>query len=241
MQLQGGQKCAFCERKLESQEFGAGEQAVEHFRPKGRVMPWRATEAVRKRSIPIATVKKGQNGYYWLAYHPFNYSAACHPCNSSLKGDRFPISGTYAATGDPRSLQAEEPLLIYPLGDFDDDPEDLIEFNGASPVPKHKSGRKFHRAFVTIEFFRLDDSVGRGNLFKERARIICALQGALDVLAGQPTASRKARAEAILDRLIMSNSPHSNCARSFLRLAKSDPNAAASLADAAAALDASSS
>jgi hypothetical protein len=237
MRLQGGQKCAFCERKLESEEFGAGEQAVEHFRPKGRVMPWRAPAAVRQQRIPITTVKRGQNGYYWLAYDPFNYSAACHPCNSSLKGDRFPISGNYRAEGTPEELRTEKPLLIYPLGNFDDDPEELIEFNGASPVPKRTTGRKFHRAFVTIEFFRLDDAVGRGNLFKERARIICAIQCALDSLAGQPDQSVRARAEGVLTRAIRPESPHTNCARSFLRLAKANPAVAARLADAAAALD----
>jgi len=241
MRLQGGQKCAFCERKLESEEFGAGEQAVEHFRPKGRVMPWRAPTVVRQQNIPITTVKRGQNGYYWLAYDPFNYSAACHPCNSSLKGDRFPISGKFGAGGRPEELRTEKPLLIYPLGNFDDDPEELIEFSGASPVPKRTTGRKFYRAFVTIEFFRLDDAVGRGNLFKERSRIICALQCALDSLAGQRDQSVRVRAEGILTRATRPESPHTNCARSFLRLASANPAAAARLADAAAALDDSSS
>jgi hypothetical protein len=241
MQLQGGQKCGFCERKLESVEFGAGEQAVEHFRPKGRVMPWRASATIRENNIPITPVKRGQNGYYWLAYDPLNYSAACHPCNSSLKGDRFPISGTYGADGKPERLRTEQPLLIFPLADFDENPENLIKFNGASPAPKYTTGRKFHRAFVTIEFFRLDDAVGRGNLFKERARIICALQGALDVLAGRPSAPRRERANGILRRAVRAKSPHTNCARSFLRLAKANPDAAARLADKAAALDKSSS
>jgi len=241
MWLQGGQKCAFCERKLESEEFGAGEQAVEHFRPKGRVMAWRAPAAVRSRNIQVTPVPRGTNGYYWLAYDPFNYSAACHPCNTSLKGDRFPISGAHLATGRPEDMAEEQPLLIYPLGDFDDDPEDLIEFKGASPVPKHAGGRRFDRAFVTIEFFHLDDAVGRGNLFKERARIICAIQGALDVLGGQPSPTQRQRALLILQRFQQSNSPHANCARSFVRLAASDPQAAERLADAAAALDENSS
>lgn len=241
MRRKGGQKCAFCERKLESQEFGAGEQAVEHFRPKGRVSAWKVPAQVKAKNIAVAAVPASQNGYYWLAYHPFNYTAACHPCNTSLKGDRFPIAGQYAAAGDPTDLLAEQPLLIYPLGDFDDDPESLLEFNGASPVPKHPSGTPFDRAFVTIEFFHLDDAVGRGNLFKERARIICALQGALDVLAGGPTLDRKTRAESLLQRATRDDSPHANCARSFLRLAKADPAAAARIADQAAKLDASSS
>lgn len=236
MRLQGGAKCAFCERKLESETYGAGEQAVEHFRPKGRVMPWKSAPA----DVPVAPVKKGQKGYYWLSYHPFNYSAACHPCNSSLKGDRFPIAGKYQSKGDPAALQKSElPLLIYPIGDIDADPESLITFTGALPVPVHSSGKKRQRAAATIKFFDLDNLDTRGNLFKERANVIVLLQAALDNLNG--SAAARARAQLILDNAARPNFPHANCARSFLRLAKADPAAASRIADAAAQLAASSS
>lgn len=41
MRLQGESKCAYCERKLESEYYGKGEQDVEHFRPKKNVRPWK--------------------------------------------------------------------------------------------------------------------------------------------------------------------------------------------------------
>jgi len=37
MDIQGGCKCAFCERKLESKDYGRPELDIEHFRPKKNV------------------------------------------------------------------------------------------------------------------------------------------------------------------------------------------------------------
>src|SRR5262245_18163470 len=45
MELQH-QKCAFCERKLESIDLGAIEQDVEHFRPKASVKAWKAPKDI---------------------------------------------------------------------------------------------------------------------------------------------------------------------------------------------------
>ena len=93
MRLQGESKCAFCERKLESESFGKGEQAVEHFRPKGNLSVWKLPAALAAEGIPVTQTAAKQGGYYLLAYDVFNYSAACNPCNSALKRDCFPISG----------------------------------------------------------------------------------------------------------------------------------------------------
>src|SRR4030088_1152429 len=41
MRLQGDSKCAYCERKLESIDYGKGEQDVEHFRPKKGLKVWK--------------------------------------------------------------------------------------------------------------------------------------------------------------------------------------------------------
>jgi hypothetical protein len=93
MQLQGGAKCAFCERKLEAVEYGKGEQAVEHFRPKGNIAAWKMPAALAAQGTPStqrATEPPAKlGGYYLLAYDVFNYSAACNPCNSALKRDYF--------------------------------------------------------------------------------------------------------------------------------------------------------
>ncbi|MBM3785891.1 MAG: hypothetical protein FJW30_16125 [Acidobacteria bacterium] len=236
MRRQGGEKCAFCERKLESQEFGMGEQAVEHFRPKGRVTNWKMAE------IPTTPVAKNLRGYYKLAYHPFNYSAACIPCNSSLKGDKFPIAGVYNTNGDdPRELREELPLLLYPIGDFDADPENLIAFHGVVPHPVKKDGVDYRRGYVTIAFFHLEDGAGRGNLFKERANVICSLHCALNLLDSSLSATDRKRCERLIGNWTRPTSAHTNCARSFVRLYETDPGKAAKIADLASELAASSS
>ena len=118
----------------------------------------------------------GNNGYYRLAYHIFNYAAACKPCNSALKKNGFPIAGTYRLEADDlEALKDEEAYLIYPLGDMDEDPEELIEFHGVVPRPIAARGHRRHRALVTIDFFKLGDPDERENLFMDRARIITAL------------------------------------------------------------------
>jgi len=99
MALQGGSKCAYCERKMESIDYGKGEQDVEHFRPKGRVRPWKIPQRLRDLGIEISEVPGEDHGYYLLPYHPFNYAASCKPCNSALKSDYFPIAGTYQLKG----------------------------------------------------------------------------------------------------------------------------------------------
>ena len=85
----------------------------------------------------------GNNGYYRLAYHIFNYAAACKPCNSALKKNGFPIAGTYRLEADDlEALKDEEAYLIYPLGDMDEDPEELIEFHGVVPRPIAARGHR---------------------------------------------------------------------------------------------------
>jgi len=124
MKLQGGSKCAFCERKLESVEYGKGEQAVEHFRPKGNIAVWKLPAALAAEGVTVTPPPSKQGGYYQLAYDLFNYSAACNPCNSALKRDFFPVAGKHQLSGSsPEALLTEEPLLIYPVGNVDERPE----------------------------------------------------------------------------------------------------------------------
>jgi len=135
MELQGDCKCAFCERSLESKKYGKIEQDVEHFRPKASVKNWPVPAALKKLGVAPTAVPAGAKGYHLLPHHLFNYAAACKPCNSVLKKDYFPIAGAYATDGsDPAALTAgEQPYLIYPIGQVDDDPETLIDFHGTSP------------------------------------------------------------------------------------------------------------
>jgi hypothetical protein len=237
MRLQGGSKCAYCERKLESIDFGKAEQDVEHFRPKGRVRAWKLPKSLTDEGITATSPPDGGTGYYLLPYHPFNYSAACKPCNSALKSDYFPIVGKYVFTGDnPAKLSAEKPLLICPIGDFDDNPERLIRFYGVSPQPVSARGHDRERALVTIEFFKLDDQAKRKNLLRERAVIIVALYPQLERLASGAKGAAKVKAQQIVDGFTAPNSPHTNCARSYKKLFKKNPVDAKAVFDGAVTL-----
>jgi 5-methylcytosine-specific restriction endonuclease McrA len=183
IRLQGNAKCAYCERKLEAEERGKGEQDVDHFRPKSQVKSWKMPKSLADLGIKTSAVPNEKRGYFLLSYHPFNYAAACKPCNSALKRDYFPIADAYNLIGeDPKQLKKEKPYLIYPIGDWDTDPEQLIRFHGVSPQPVAVKGYRRHRALVTIEFFELDNVNRRKNLIRERAVIIIALFPQLEKL-----------------------------------------------------------
>lgn len=230
MRLQG-EKCAYCERKLEAIEYGKVEQDVEHFRPKGNIRAWRASRALRDAGVTLTAVPQAGKGYYLLPYHPFNYAAACKPCNSILKKDYFPIAAAYdLEKEDPTDLLGERPFLIYPIGDFDDDPEEIIRFTGVSPQPCERAGRKCHRALVTIEFFKLDD-LKRKNLMLERAQMLIALLPQLEKRSGQGHDAEKAG--KLIQAYTASIAPHANCARSFKRLFETAPDKARAIWDKA--------
>lgn len=239
MTLQGGSKCAFCERKLESVPHGTGEQDVEHFRPKRRITPWPGSAALQSAGVAPTAAPPGNTGYPLLPYDLFNYSAACKPCNSSLKRDCFPIAGVHDLLAETsESIAAgERPLLIYPVGDFDEDPEALITFHGASPAAVAASGHRRHRALTTIEFFKLDDLTDRKNLFRDRATIITALYPQLECLRqGTASAAVLRTAQRLVDGYTAAHSQHANCARSFRATHAQDPHLAEQLFEAAAQL-----
>ena len=234
MRLQGEGKCVYCERKLESETFGAVEQDVEHFRPKGNVKTWKAPQSLTAEGISFTTVPNEDRGYFLLPYHPFNYSAACKPCNSVLKKDYFPIAGSYKLTGEnPKKLLTEKPYLLYPVGDFDDDPERVIQFHGTSPQSAAATGHKRARALVTIEFFKLDDMAKRKNLFRERAMVVIALFPQLQALTGSGTPAEKAAAQALVDGFTSTKAAHTNCAKCFRRLFDANPAEAKAVFDKA--------
>jgi hypothetical protein len=232
MRIQGGSKCAYCERKLESEDYGKGEQDVEHFRPKKNIRAWKPSKALENEGVKVTKPKPDSGGYHLLAYHPFNYCAACKPCNSALKSDCFPIAGKYRTKGaDPVKLAKEFPLLIYPIGDFDGNPESLIRFHGISPQAVASSGHDRHRALTTIEFFKLDD-IMRKNLIAERARLICALLPLCKAASKNGPSAIKAK--KLLIAYTEDTTPHANCARSFVKLFQSDAQEACDVESKAA-------
>lgn len=171
-----------------------------------------------------------------LPYHPFNYSAACKPCNSTLKKDHFPVAGNYNVDADdPLSLSGEKPYLIYPIGTLDDDPETLIDFHGPSPRPIAPNGHDRNRALVTIEFFELDNPESRKNLYRDRALVIMGLYSLLEKTT-VGTGAEKAAAVANVENFLKPQLRHLNCARSFKRLFDTDPIEAKAIRDSAVAL-----
>ena len=145
--------------------------------------PWQVPSRLLAHGVAVQQPTDGSSepGYSQLAYSPFNYAIACKTCNSTLKKNFFPIEGTRDSTAtDPARIDGEKALLIYPIGAVDKDPEQLIEFEALSPVPKSASGFDRRRALVTIEVFHLDDSTRRRPLFKQRAYLLRLLHHELE-------------------------------------------------------------
>ena len=213
-------KCCFCEKPLE----GKIEQDVEHFRPKTEVKPWTIPAALVAEGVTVRQPAQGsvEPGYYRLAYEPFNYAMACKTCNSTLKGNFFPVEGTRATTStDPTTMASERALLIYPIGSVDHNPEALISFRGLSPVPRHKSGFKRRRALVTIAVFRLDDTERR-TLYKCRAYLVRELFLELEGRRKTNKAAKKQEHQEFIDILTADTSPFTNCLRAFVELYAAD-------------------
>ncbi len=231
-------KCAFCERQFASASSpgGTAELDLEHFRPKSAVTDWPGASA-----FPHPMGRPHPTGYHWLAYHLLNYAVACKVCNSGLKGDHFPIAGRRGrSTQDPASLhRSERPFLLYPVGDYDDDPLDVITFEGVNAKPKARRGWLRQRAEITIAFFRLNDTGDpdefREELFRERAEVLEHLGHYLGTINSSASRVRKDEAKASVARMVNSNHRHSACGKAYTELYQHDPGKARALADAARA------
>ena len=210
-------KCIYCEKEIEPQPI---EQDVEHFRPKNNVKRWPVPRWMKEEEdIHVQQPQTGsENGYRLLAYHPLNYAAACKTCNSICKRDYFPIAGSRRSRSkNPVRMRVEKAYLIYPLGDFDDDPEALIEFHGLSPQAKASRGFQRKRALVTIDVLKLDDAIERKGLLRDRANKIEHLYFALRSSQSENTNEADMGHQAV-SRLIRPGNGHTNCLRCFKKL-----------------------
>lgn len=234
MQLQHN-KCAYCERKLEGPPYGQIEHDLEHYRPKRKVKKWppkhwppKAMGKPQTLAYTFATGDAWDEGYYLLAYDIQNYATACKVCNSALKRNYFPIYGPRGQqSADCRTLAAEQPLLLYPVGDVDqDDPEELLSFNGIIPVPTAADGYAAYRAQVTIDFFALQR---RDHLRHERAQQIEHIWFALQQAESGQTAELRTLAAQAIERLTSPANAHASCVRAFYQLYQRDRQAAAEL------------
>lgn len=163
-----------------------------------------------------------------MSYSLLNYAVACKACNSGLKKDHFPIAGAYDPHGDdPREMRAERPWLIYPIGPLDDDPEEVITFDGFLPQSSAADPILRLKGLVTIAFFGLDDVIGRKNLMLERAKTVLLLHYQLV----QAEEHEDAAAARLVEEMLGAAAPHASCARSFARLFRSDRPRATEVAE----------
>jgi len=127
-------KCCYCERCFDD----PANLHIEHYRPKGAVKQKQSD----KETFP---------GYYWLAYDWDNLFLSCHPCNSSHKGDLFPLANPACRTASGLShrydISKEKPLFVNPASD---DPREHIRFKKHVPYHVTKKGR------ITIKELKLD-------------------------------------------------------------------------------------
>lgn len=215
-------KCAFCEKPLE----GSIEQDLEHFRPKAEVHPWTVPPDLVKVGLSLAQPLRAspEPGYRFLAYHPLNYAAACKPCNSVFKKNYFPVvKARIANAKEPPSVAAEKPLLIYPIGNIDVDPETLIGFEGCVPQPRKRSGFGRLRALATIAIFQLADPVERKIFYQGRARAIQLLYLNLEAIRDGSDSELVAAARKTVRRMLSAAEPHCNCLRCFHSLFQGSP------------------
>lgn len=229
------EKCVYCESKLQGSELAAKVHEVEHFRPKSRLRAWpgSASRLPPGYTAPCPTGGPSDVGYYLLAYHPFNYAIACTRCNSTLKSDWFPVRGKRKVRlADPSWGHAEDPLLIYPISDLDDDPASLIGFDGVLPEPVTTDLQKAQRAAVTITFFALDAE----DLTSRRASILFPLWIVLRAQAQTADPQLAADAAGAVKAICAPAAEFSACAASFKALFAADPTKAAALAQAARGL-----
>jgi len=213
-------KCAFCERALESKK----EMDIEHYRPKNGVKEWPVPKDLQPEAFTFVKVPAGGAGYHLLPYHLQNYAIACARCNSDIKSNMFPIKGTYQTAGDdPVKLnKKEKPYLIFPIGQLDSDPEELIDFQGIVPMPKMKKGALgYERARVTIAFFKLADYNLRKELFRGRAEAIVKIGTTYRLLLTKGIPKNiKDDCEAVLAMETSAVQLHAACRRAYLALWK---------------------
>ncbi|WP_428150911.1 hypothetical protein [Brevundimonas sp.] len=211
------EKCIFCEQRFEGGLYGPVAWDLEHFRPKSNVAIWPDPGRHPELAYEVDLGQASDAGYYWLAYELQNYAASCKVCNTIFKLNFFPVTQPRAqATATADLLAAEEALLCYPLGDTDEDPEDLVTFILTTAVPRHNSGAKALRGQVIIDFLGLNK---RDGIHVIRAQMIAA---AGNLLAER---DRGGASQAVLDgieELKEANVPHASCVRAFLGLWDSD-------------------
>lgn len=141
-------KCAYCERYLNG-DYGA----VEHFRPKGGYVPQKGVSLI-------------QPGYYWLVYRWENLLYSCSQCNTSVKGNLFPITDENQRNIAHRSIAREQPLLLHPTTDEVGNSIEYHRFMLASKGPEGSLDRR--KGEATINYMQLNS---RNDLVERREAV----------------------------------------------------------------------
>jgi hypothetical protein len=122
---------------------------------------------------------------------------------------------------------------VFPIGELDDDPTEVITFHGHLAVAAKKTGPRRRRADVTIQFFRLNT---REELLRERAEVVVQLDGCLGTInSSRETQAKKQDAKGDVAYRLQPGTRHSACANAFARLYRQNFTLARSLAKAARA------
>ncbi|RFZ94133.1 hypothetical protein D0C36_00825 [Mucilaginibacter conchicola] len=152
-------KCCFCEKE-QVDEYGA----VEHFRPK------KGYKIDRKQK------KMTKPGYFWLAYDWSNLFFVCGRCNTSFKGNLFPLKDDLKRAKSHKDNVADEvPLLLDPTGSGVMDPESHIYFKDQFVMYHSEFGQ------ATIDICGLD----RDELNNKRAKLIKDIEARIWILSAQ--------------------------------------------------------
>jgi uncharacterized protein (TIGR02646 family) len=145
-----GRVCAYCTCELPRNDRGD----VDHFRGKKPV-----------HGDP------GHGGYWWIAYDLDNYFLSCSTCNSTHKGNKFPLrAGARRFTfADRAQLHDEARLLLDPSRD---PVEQWLRVDYRRPLCPIEpapglSATAFEQVEETLRFFHINDDV---LLVKDRIR-----------------------------------------------------------------------
>lgn len=219
--LQAG-KCGFCERLIGEDAKIANEQDVEHFRPKKGVVAWPPATPIGTEPLPADMPKSSRSGkgYIHLAFHELNYVMACKTCNARFKANYFPIrkKHDFSAKQPHLLLAKEEPYLVHPLDENDEDPEKVIGFKGfvAVPAAPGTDKKRWERGYVGIGFFGLNDPSRKDQLLLARATRLIFLGDRLRDFESAP-AARRAAAWLEVQREYSIGKDHAGCIRAAIR------------------------
>jgi 5-methylcytosine-specific restriction endonuclease McrA len=201
---QGQGKCAYCESRIRSAEYGK----IDHYRPKAAVVvyddPGRRDD-VMGQSPQRRIQRRTQPGYWWLAYDWDNWLYACERCNT-WKGDQFPVRGRRRPCA-PGVEAAETARLLNP---FDTDPAPHFGFDESGHIHgATRAGRD------TIDVCGLD----RDTLVYERGRVAGALRKLVDdyELAAALSRALAERMVAQMHAYCRDDAPYAGMCRYLLR------------------------